>query len=371
MRVLSRRSFLKVTSLGLAALPFQFRWLSDAELGRASGLPKFPDFERLGRVCVGKVEIKKRPDELSQTVGVLYEDAVIPCLHEVVGRKPYYINQRWIETPDGFIYSPYVQPVRNLPNQPIQELPVMNIGKGQWMEVTVPYAETFLENAPSSNSWVKARIEQGLPVRVYYQQVFWVDRIRVNEQGEVFYRINPNYYGGVDMLWVRAEALRPILEEEIQPIHPEVENKRIVVDVVSQGLSCFEGNTEVFFCRVSTGAKFDAYGNPVDKWSTPLGKHQVTRKYISLQMSGGTTGAGYDLPGIGWTSIFVTGGVAIHATFWHNDYGVPRSHGCVNVRPEHAKWIFRWTNPPVDFRIGAADITQLGVTGTIVEVKED
>ncbi len=38
-------------------------------------------------------------------------------------------------------------------------------------------------------------------------------------------------------------------------------------------------------------------------------------------------------------------GAAIHGAFWHNDFGVQRSHGCVNVSPEDAKWIYRWTTP--------------------------
>jgi len=361
---LSRRNFLKLTGFGLSSLAFR-------PLLQSSPLPSFPDYDRLGRVCVGKVDLKTRPDESSATVGVLYEDAVVPWLKEVVGPKPYYINQRWVETPDGYIYASNLQPVRNVPNQPVQELNHTDIGTGTWMEVTVPYADVVLQNEPSSNSWVKAKMDQGLPVRLYYQQVFWVDRIRKDDDGQLFYRVNPNYYGGVDMLWVRAEAMRPILPEEIQPINPLVEEKRIVVDVISQSLSCFERDTEVFYCRVSTGAKFDAYGNKVEKWSTPVGKHRISRKYITLQMSGGTTGAGYDLPGIGWTSIFVTGGVAIHSTFWHYDYGVPRSHGCVNAKPEDAKWIFLWTQPVVSYNSGLADISITGETSTPVEVVEE
>jgi lipoprotein-anchoring transpeptidase ErfK/SrfK len=209
-----------------------------------------------------------------------------------------------------------------------------------------------------------------MPVRVYYGQLFYIDQIKVNEDEQVFYRVNPNYFGGVDMFWVPAEAMRPIAENELVPISPEVENKKIIVDISHQSLSCYEGVREVFYCRVSTGAKFDMYGNAVDKWSTPVGMHKVTRKYISLQMSGGTTGAGYDLPGIGWTSIFVTGGVAIHSTFWHYDYGVPRSHGCVNVLPEHAKWIFLWSQPQVSYATGVNDITVTGDQSTPVEVRE-
>jgi lipoprotein-anchoring transpeptidase ErfK/SrfK len=362
-QAISRRQFLKLTALSVGSLAFS-PWVN------SPWLADFPDAERLGRVCVGKIDLKARADENSQTVGVLYEDAVVPWLHEVVGPKPYYISQRWVETPQGYIYSPYLQPVHNFPNQPVEKLQVNSLGEGLWMEVTVPYTDVTLEREPSSHSWVEALIEIGMPVRVYYGQVFWVDQIRTTESGRIQYRINPNFYGGVDLLWVEAAALRPITEEEITPISPDIENKRIEIDVIQQSLSCFEDGREVFFCRVSTGAKFDAYGNAVDKWATPLGKHRISRKYLTLQMSGGTTGAGYDLPGIGWTSIFVTGGVAIHSTFWHNDYGVPRSHGCVNVRPEHAKWIFRWTTPHVSYDGGYADVTASGTTSTPVEVYE-
>lgn len=362
---ISRRDFLKLASVAVGSLALR-PWR------RRSVLPKFPAAEQLGRVARGRMDVKARPDPDSQTVGVLYEDAVVPWLREVVGERPTYIfnNQRWVETPDGFVYGALLQPVRNRPNVPVDGLPEGPLGPGRWMEVTVPYVDVILENEPSSNSWVETRVDEGMPVRFYYGQVFWVDRMRQDDQGQVYYRVNPNYYGGVDMLWAAAEAFRPISADEVTPLRPDVENKRVVVDVAHQVLSCYEGDTEVYFCRVSTGAKFDMYGNPVDKWSTPLGNHRVTRKYISLQMSGGTTGAGYDLPGIGWTSIFATGGVAIHSTFWHNNYGDPVSHGCVNVRPEDAKWIFRWTTPAVDFGVGAEDVTVTGQDSTSVRVVE-
>lgn len=362
--IISRRNFLKVSALSAGGI-----LLNPSKLGFQ--LPEFPQAERLGRVCiVGRVDIKSRPDESSQTVGILYEDAVLPWLREVVGPKPYYINQRWVETPQGYIYSANLQPVLNRPNEPIQTLHDTSLGQGMWMEVTVPYADVILENTPTTNSWVEALVDQGLPVRIYYGMVFWVDRIRTTESGQVLYRVNPNFYGGVDLLWVDATAMRPITPEELEPISPEIENKRIVVDLIQQTLSCYEDDREVFFCRVSTGAKFNAEGKPVDKWATPLGKHRISRKYLTLQMSGGTTGASYDLPGIGWTSIFVTGGVALHSTYWHNDFGVARSHGCVNLRPEHAKWIFLWTTPSVTYDVGAVDVTTSGMTSTQIDVIE-
>lgn len=347
----------------------------------ADGLPEFPQADRLGRL-VATVDLKERPSFDSATVGKAYEDAVFPWIREVVGETPAYIfrNQRWVQTPQGYLYAPYVQPVWNQPNQPLQELPDSSLsngnpigsslGEGIWAEVTVPYVDVILDKEPSSHSWVDERIKTGQPVRLYYSQVFRVDRIRINDQGQVFYRVNPNYYGGLDLLWAPGAAFRPITSDEIMPIRPDVEDKRIRIDLTHQTLSCYEGDTEVFFCQVSTGAKFLADGGQTDKWITPIGQFRVSRKYISLQMSSSTTGASYDTPGIGWTSIFATGGVAIHSTFWHNVFGDPRSHGCVNCRPEDAKWIFRWSAPVISYDVGSTDVTLTGESSTSVQVYE-
>ena len=361
---ISRRDFLKFIAIAASGLS-----LGAWKYGTASSA-EFPQYDRLGRVCVGKIDVKIKPDQDSETIQVLYEDAVVPWLREIVGRKPYYINQRWVETDGGYIYASYLQPVRNLPNPPVTALIETSMGSGIWVEVTVPYAYVILQSAPSSHSWVEAKTEEGLPIRIYYGQVFWVDQIKTDDQGWVYYRVNPNYYGGVDMFWAPSESFRPIAQEELLPISPEITDKRVEVNLLRQTVSCFEGKDEVNFFRVSTGAKYDAEGNPVDKWSTPVGTTRISRKYLSLQMSGGTTGAGYDLPGIGWTSIFATGGVALHATVWHNDFGVPRSHGCVNLLPEDAKWIYRWTMPVVPYDPGMVDISLSGDASTTVQVIE-
>jgi len=362
---LTRREFIKLGAAGLSSLSLR-------PMDRLLGLPEFPNADKLGRVCVGKVELKSRPDSNSITTGILYEDSVVPWLKEVTGERPYYIysNQRWVETPQGYIYSPYVQPVYYRPNSLVSNLNEASFGAGMWAEVTVPYVDAILEKDPSSNSWVKVKMDEGLPLRFYYSQIFWVDQIKIDEQNRTLYRVNPNYYGGVDKLWADAQAFRPLTDEDLAPIHTDVTNKKLVVDVNSQVLSCFEGNSEIFYCRVSTGAKFNNQGERVDEWATPVGTHRVTRKYISLQMSGGTTGAGYDLPGIGYSAIFAIGGVAVHSTFWHNNFGDPVSHGCVNTRPEDAKWVFRWMMPAVIYDPGKLDVTISGEDSTEVTVIE-
>jgi hypothetical protein len=62
-------------------------------------------------------------------------------------------------------------------------------------------------------------------------------------------------------------------------------------------------------------------------------------------MVGGSGEDRYDLPGIAFPTYFTESGVAIHGTYWHNDYGLRRSHGCINVPCEAARFIYRWTHP--------------------------
>lgn len=354
---MNRRAFLKLAALGMGGLAFR-------SLDRSLYLPEFPAHDRLGRVVAGKVEVKARPNIDSETVGVLFDDAVVPWLSSTVGPRPMWYSQRWVETSDGYIYAPNLQPVRNLPNVAISALPQSAAKPGMWVEVTVPYADLILANPPARSPWLKEATQP----RVYYSQILWVDEIKTDAQGQIWYRVNERYGTYGDIFWVEGEALRPLTADEMSPISPNVEEKKVVVDVTYQTMACYEGSREVFFTRISSGAKFDAQGNAVDKWSTPVGPHHIWRKLVSVHMSGGTTGGGYDLPGIGWTTLFSGDGVAIHSTFWHNNFGVPMSHGCVNARPDDAKWVFRWTNPVTPADTG--DMTVSGSVGTVIQVVE-
>ena len=148
--MISRRRFLKESALGLASLaiqPFQ----------AATSQMQFSVMEELGRVNVGMTEARMKPDADSAILTKVYEDAVVPWLREVVGRCPYRSNQRWVETPDGYIWAPYLQPVKNLPNKPVNRLPETSLGSGMWVEVTVPYVDLLLANPPARSPSLKRR----------------------------------------------------------------------------------------------------------------------------------------------------------------------------------------------------------------------
>jgi lipoprotein-anchoring transpeptidase ErfK/SrfK len=359
-RLITRRDFLKLAALGmggLAARPWGRRLFA---------LQDFPQAPRLGRVGWYRVDLKARPDHDSETVGVLYEDAVFPWIRERIGYRPFRNNQRYVETPDGYLWSGEVMPVRNEPNQPLTTLPQTGQEAGMWVEVTVPWVDALLDNPPARSHFVKARQEAGLPPRFYDTQILWVDQIRTDSSGQVWYRINERYGNPGDIFWAAGEAFRPLTAEELAPISPEATDKRIVVNVNlnDQSLSCYEGNREVYYCRVSTGK---------EKGSTPVtppggNGFPIWRKLHSVHMAGGTNDAGWDLQGIGWTALFVGEGVALHSTYWHNNFGETMSHGCVNLRPADAKWIFRWTQPAAPFDTG--DVTIVGDGSTRITVVE-
>jgi len=279
------------------------------------------------------------------------------------------INQRFVETPYGFVWGGQLQPVLNQPNVPVTSLPATSLGQGMWVEVTVPYVDLILDNPPARAPWLQYQLSINLPPRFYYSQIIWVDQIRVDPNGQIWYRLNEKYGSG-DLFWALAEAFRPLTADEITPISPDAVDKRIVVRIWGQTLSCFEGKTEVHFARISSGALYDAWGNRVDVWETPVGEFPIWRKAISLPLSGGSASAGWSLPAVGWVSLFVSTGVAIHSTYWHNNYGEPSSRGCVNAGPEDAKWVFRWSQPTVSIDPGDITVGMPGGTKVSVEKKE-
>ncbi|RUR72678.1 hypothetical protein PCC6912_61440 [Chlorogloeopsis fritschii PCC 6912] len=113
--------------------------------------------------------------------------------------------------------------------------------------------------------------------------------------------------------------------EIVKPVKPR---KKIVIDLSEQRLYAWQDNKLVHSIRVSTG-----------KRSTPTkkGNFLISTKYRSARMRG----PGYDIPNVPYTMYFFRG-YAIHGAFWHNRFGTPVSHGCVNLPVKEARKIFNW-----------------------------
>jgi lipoprotein-anchoring transpeptidase ErfK/SrfK len=108
------------------------------------------------------------------------------------------------------------------------------------------------------------------------------------------------------------------------------EGRWIDVDLGAQRVTAFEGTTAVNEFTVSTG---------VAAHPTVTGQFRIYVKLRSTAMAG----PGYYLPGVPFTMYFYKG-YALHGTYWHSNFGVPMSHGCVNLYTPDAEWLFNWAS---------------------------
>jgi lipoprotein-anchoring transpeptidase ErfK/SrfK len=349
----NRRDFLKLSGMAAGALMLPTNWMS-----QQTASPFYPDGMLLGRMSDGSVgafrDVYTEPNIAAPTLRRIYRDEVFEYKKEVIATSfdLNNYNQRWVEMPEGYVYSPWVQKVKNKLNKPLTALPLDEKGNpGLWVEITVPVAEIKPTRFPAGAFWIKDVMEGGFTPKVYADSVYWAIDVRLQD-GRTEYLLTERYGALPDTFWVDATACRPITAEETSPIHPDVADKVVKVNLNFQTLSCFEGNKEIYFCEISSGGRSETKG-----WATPEGTHVIWRKMISTHMSAGGL-VGFDTPGIGYTTLFDSNGAAIHSANWHNYFGTPKSHGCVNSRHEDAKWIWRWTNPSVAYYPG--DLTVSG-----------
>jgi lipoprotein-anchoring transpeptidase ErfK/SrfK len=316
----SRRDFLKLSGLSLtsALLP-----------------PAPPDeapraVERLGRAIKG-LHIYERPSLTAKTVALITAETVFNIYATVLSDDESY-NRTWYQVRRGFVYSGQVQPVRWQWQTPSLDVPA----DGVLGEITVPY--TISKTGPNANFASVARF--------YYSTTHWIVSAKADPDGVIWYeafdeRLNQSS-------WLKAEHVHRVTEAEIAPISPDVpgERKRIEVDLAKQTFQCFENGVKLLDILCSTGPYLRTQ-NGQRVYGTPSGDWAVNRKRPTRHMAGDDFASAdfFDLPGVPWVSYFHWWGVSIHGTYWHNDYGKPRSHGCINLPAEAAKWVFRWSLP--------------------------
>lgn len=149
------------------------------------------------------------------------------------------------------------------------------------------------------------------------------------------------------------QETRAVLGESTNPT-----NKHLYVDLGNQRLYAFEGNNLIYNFPVSTGKW----------WPTPTGEYKIWIWLRYTRMSGGSMADGtyYNLPNVPYTMYFANAnvpkwrGYGIHGAYWHNNFGQPMSHGCVNMREEDVAKIYEWT-----YQNESIPLTIYGVTPRI------
>jgi hypothetical protein len=318
---LSRRDFLKLSAAGLLGA-----WLAEFRRDRALGGAATP---KAGRMTMSGIALYKEPSFNAKKLHVFGRDEVVPITAVVDGDIGNPINHSWYElNGSGYTYSGWLQPVEYNYQKPVFQVPAA----GQLGEITVPYSVTRL--APSF--WAKTGY------RIYFATAHWVTSIEVNrhEKG-VWYEIYDSHLQ--KSFYVASSDMRLVPNDELTLLSPDVPDaiKRIYVDTTTQSVTAFEGDKAVLSTHCSSGGTGT---------KTPTGNFLTFHKGPTIHMTNdGEAGAGrgYDLPGVPWVSFFTGTGVSFHGTYWHNDYGRPRSHGCVNLTPADARFLYRWTQPVV------------------------
>lgn len=135
----------------------------------------------------------------------------------------------------------------------------------------------------------------------------------------------------------------------------------IDVSINQQTLVAYEGERPVFATLISTGR--DGLGDPETTRSTVQGLYLIHTKHVTATMSGNEADDEYDLRDVPYVQYF-HGGYAFHAAYWHDNFGRPRSHGCINLSPADARTLFGWSDPPVPQRWHSA----LSREGTLVYI---
>lgn len=311
-------------SLGLGALGML---LPKAKPAEAKLFGWGPD-TRLGRILRYKLQVKTEPSHLADNLDMLLYDEVLPIRNlvhttDILGKKI-----GWYEIgPGQYIEAAWVQPVYNRPS-PINNDPIPE--GGCLGETCVPIVPVY--HQPNRRNVMR---------NFYYENNFWILNQQKDEFGIPWYELWDDLSGV--SYFVKATDIRRTKPEEVLPIHPDVpaDQKRIVLELGPQMVRAYEYNKAVWEAPVSSG---------VIDGSTPVGRWMTHRKRPCRRMVNEPGNPNiYDLPGVPWVTYITISGVAFHGAFWHSNWGKVMSNGCINMKSDDAKWLYRWSVPNVPF----------------------
>ncbi|MCC7117066.1 MAG: L,D-transpeptidase family protein [Anaerolineales bacterium] len=335
----SRRDFLKLSGLtlgGLAFSPF------------VPGLTTFDDSFAV-RIATAQMPVRKEPTDDSRIELSWYRDELVHVYEEVVAEEPKY-NPVWYRVWGGYLHRGRVHRVKTVFHDPQDILE----NKKRLAELTVPYSAPY--------RYSKARGWEALTPPLYYGSVHWVT---ASEEGPPMAEYAGPWYKIFDELdsnvpyYVPAIHMKIYEDDIFKPITPEIplEEKLIEVNLATQRVIAYEYGHSVFETNISSGIPGGGLsGEKGISTTTPNGKFKTLWKQPSKHMGNSYFSIGiqgnlladvdnYVLPGVPWSTFFTPIGHAFHGTYWHENFGTPMSHGCINMRSEEARWIFCWAMP--------------------------
>jgi hypothetical protein len=138
--------------------------------------------------------------------------------------------------------------------------------------------------------------------------------------------------------WLHAADVR-VFQQVPSPQHLLPGERWVDIDLDSQILVAYEGELPVYATMISSGSR---------ETPTETGEYRMWLKEAEADMKGLNGEDPYSVATVPWTQFFSPEkGLALHTAYWHDQFGVRRSHGCVNLAPRDARWLYFWTDPQV------------------------
>jgi hypothetical protein len=287
--------------------------------------------EPLARITLEAAPLVESPRAGGRVVASLPFDSITRVLRVVQGDALFPHNDLWLQTRGGYLYATDAQPVSfHLP-----ALPQPDLGAGRWAEVIVPFTEALY--TPGDYS---PRSRAG---RVYYRSVFFVRELVEGADGKTWYRIEDEIYSPS---YIRASHLSLFPPEMLSPLAAGIPPaaRHLEVSLSEQIIRAFENGLPVWEQVMSSGA-------PVPSYQTPPGEYAIYEKRPGARLLDLTLEDDpdmYNIAGVPFVCYFAPNRVATHGVYWHNDFGRPVSQGCINLPPDAAHWLWRWTTPLPD-----------------------
>ncbi len=167
----------------------------------------------------------------------------------------------------------------------------------------------------------------------------------INLTGEEMQVGKTTYLESADGFWVRSKDVR-VTKPGPPPTDVAADERWIDINLATQTIVLFRGTKPVYATLISSGKESTIKEKD---HRTPLGEFRVREKHITSTMDGDGTAAGdlpYSIEAVPYVMFFHKA-YAVHGAFWHRNYGVRMSHGCVNLAPLDAKYLFFNSDPPV------------------------
>ncbi len=368
--------------IGTVAIDTRVRW---KRTQKAKGCEKaWVEIEPRGWICGDYVKASKRV-AMGREVPMLDRGELVPGVYGKVTapnsvtyllEKPETKKKPKDKKKGKPVTSPSeVEPTKPLETKMVEDKPLVgSINVRQYEEVTVG-GKSYWKVSQKDNEYVlRSAISQhkpslyggarlgdetgwGVPVafvwpRAGYQQAWTyakstgagaMRQLSARTPLGIFETVNdpkgaPLAYRIGDAEWIRAADVR-VFQPAPPPALLQKGERWIDVDLDNQILVAFEGETPVYATMVSTGGK---------DTPTETGIYRMWVKESEADMKGLNGEDPYSVATVPWTQFFSPEkGLALHTAYWHDQFGVRRSHGCVNLAPRDARWLYFWSDPQV------------------------